>query len=334
MSKVLKFAGYCIAGVFLLATLASVIGATTELVSFHNDKKKFPPPGKLVDVGGLTLHLDCRGQGGPIILIDGGAGNWSTHWAHIQDKLIKVSRVCLHDRPGFGWSDSIKERMTGREYAEQLHQLMRTAGEEPPYLFVGHSLGAYIGRIYQNLYPNEIAGILLVDPGHEDQFDKMPYLKASLDGIDASFSTAAFMARFGLFRIFGAPQVFAPVPDEDRQEMIDAATKTPRFWNAMALTFSSGLWIADELKGKGAVGDTPVQILSAGQSAKNYCVALGFDCMQTQRDWDALQASLLSISTKSEQAIHPTSSHDMHVDDPGFIIDNIETMRTKLVEQD
>ena len=131
----------------------------------------------------------------------------------------------------------------------------------------------------------------------------MPYLTASMEHIDGLFKATALMARFGFFRFTGAPPVFAPLPDKAQQAVVDAATKTPRFWKAMALTFASGIWIAEELKGDDDAEDTPLLILSAGQSAKNYCVTLDLDCQQAQSDWDALQASLLNISTSATRVV-------------------------------
>ena len=163
VKRIVKFAGYGLAVILLLVVLAGGIGGTVELIAFNSDQKHYPPPGELIDVDEITLHLDCRGEGGPTVVVDVGAGNWSTHWRHIQDELSSHGRVCLHDRPGFGWSDSVRVRLTGSEYAEQLHLLLQSAGEEPPYLFVGHSLGGYIGRFYQNMYPLELAGMVLVE---------------------------------------------------------------------------------------------------------------------------------------------------------------------------
>lgn len=327
MGAVVKWLLLGAGGLALLFVLALMTGAAVEWQAARKDAKKFPPPGRLVNVDGLKLHIDCRGAGAPTVVVDVGAGNWSTHWKHMQDKLATNGRVCLYDRPGFGWSDASPERRTGAGLTAQLHSLLEAAGEKPPFILIGHSFGGYIARFYYEFYPADVAGVVLVESGHEDQFREMPYLTQKIKNSGKQFETAAMMARFGLFRFVELPKTSSDVPDSTNQAMIDAARKTPKYWTAMSRILPAGVWIADELKGRGKLGDTPLLVISAARSAYAYCDFLKVDCERTEQDWDALQARLSSLSTDGAQIIHPMATHEINIDDPAFLVDRIDAFR-------
>lgn len=329
MGIVVKWIMRGIGAVAVLAAFALAVGAIFEGVSERAAAKKFPPPGRLVDVAGTTLHIDCVGEGGPTIVVDVGAGNWSTHWKHIQKKLAAGGRVCLYDRIGFGWSDASLVRRTGAGLAMQLHALLTAAGETPPYIMVGHSFGGYIIRFHHDLYPDEVVGVVLVESGHEDQFQKMPYLTERLAGAGKQMKTAALMARFGALRFMTLPKTQKNLPDPALQAVVDEARKTPKYWNAMAATLPAGISVAEELSGKGRLGDSPLLIISAARSAYAYCRTLGVDCEQTEADWDQLQASFIALSSNVMHVVHPTATHEINIDDPAFLVDQIERFRDR-----
>ena len=204
-SSIWRFLIFALSGVLFFAMLAVGGGAALEVIASNLDERKYPPPGKLVDTGELSLHIDCKGVGGPTVLVDAGGGTWSTHWAHIREELAKDGRVCLYDRAGFGWSDAWPKKRTGRAYAEQIHSLMEAANEKPPFVFVGHSLGGYVARFYHDLYADELVGVVLVDSTHERQFDKMTYLSPTFETVGNDLSIVSAMARIGLFRLMEPP---------------------------------------------------------------------------------------------------------------------------------
>ena len=122
--------------VFLVgSTVLAVLvfgGAVYEDVRAAEDTQHYPPPGRLVDVGGYLLHLDCVGQGSPTVVIDAGAGNWSVAWARIQDQLAGETRVCTFDRAGLGWSDPGIKPRTSVVMADELYLLLHNARVPPP----------------------------------------------------------------------------------------------------------------------------------------------------------------------------------------------------------
>jgi pimeloyl-ACP methyl ester carboxylesterase len=141
------------------------MGATAQQ---RGSSPAFKPPGKLVDVGGYRLHLHCTGRGEPAVVLIAGSGDFSFDWSLAQPGVSRFARVCSYDRAGLAWSDPGPTPRTMRQDASELHTLLRAAGLKPPYVLVGHSIGGLIARVYGEQYPKEVAGMVLVDPTHED----------------------------------------------------------------------------------------------------------------------------------------------------------------------
>ena len=126
------------------------------------------PPGKLVDIGGYRLHLNCTGKGGPTVVLIPGSGDFSFDWSLVQPDVARFTRVCSYDLAGFAWSDPGPTPRTMRQEVYELHTLLKAAQVKGPFVIVGHSLGGLISRVYAETYPSEVAGLVLVDTTHED----------------------------------------------------------------------------------------------------------------------------------------------------------------------
>lgn len=139
--------------------------AFLQLAASHASGDQSLPvaPGKLVDVGGRKLHLYCTGQGGPTVILEAGAGSFSIDWALVQPEIAKTTRVCSYDRAGYGWSDPGPEWDTVEQVAHDLETALRNAGEHPPYVLVGQSMGGLFVRWYQHEHPDQVVGMVLVD---------------------------------------------------------------------------------------------------------------------------------------------------------------------------
>jgi alpha/beta hydrolase fold len=136
------------------------------------------PPSPLdtkVDVGGYSLALSCRGAGSPTIVLEAGYDSSGLDtWADLLDAMAGISHVCTYDRAGTGVSDPRpKGTITSMSEADELHRLLAAAGIEGPYVFVAHSYGGMIGRLFAAAYRDETAGLVLIDSSHEDEI--VPY---------------------------------------------------------------------------------------------------------------------------------------------------------------
>jgi pimeloyl-ACP methyl ester carboxylesterase len=132
-----------------------------------------------IDVGGYELQIRCVGQGTPAVIVDSGLGIsaiGSGHWRVVTSEIAKTTQICLYDRAGVGSSDpapgQYQSGRTSQDVAKDLHTLLANANVSAPYILVGHSIGGYNVRFYATEYPNEVAGILLVDSAHPDQWSK------------------------------------------------------------------------------------------------------------------------------------------------------------------
>jgi pimeloyl-ACP methyl ester carboxylesterase len=128
------------------------------------------PPGRLFDIGGRRMHLIHRGEGRPAIVLE--AGWWGTGlgaWRPVLDQLAEISTVCAYDRPGYGWSDPQPQPLTLDGVARDLRRLLEAAVVTPPYVLVGHSLGGLYVRRFTELFPQDVAGLVLMDATHPGQ---------------------------------------------------------------------------------------------------------------------------------------------------------------------
>src|SRR3954454_18659631 len=125
------------------------------------------PPGKLVDLGGHRLHVNCSGQGSPVVVVENGLGDFSFDWILVQEKVSRFSRICTYDRAGYAWSDAGPKPRTFDQINLELRDALKKLGEKGPFVLVGHSFGGPVVRNFARIYPEEVAGIVLVDAAHE-----------------------------------------------------------------------------------------------------------------------------------------------------------------------
>jgi pimeloyl-ACP methyl ester carboxylesterase len=126
----------------------------------------YPPPGRLIEIGGRKLHLHCSGQGTPTVILVAGGGAFSIDWTLVQPRVASTTRVCSYDRAGLGWSDPGPAEETVEETIKDLHLLLRAAGETGRYVLVGASIGGIYIRAYQHAFPNEVAGLIFANSSH------------------------------------------------------------------------------------------------------------------------------------------------------------------------
>jgi len=125
-----------------------------------------------IDIGGRYLNIACLGQGRPTVILDHALGGSSRDWRHVQRGLASTTRVCSYDRAGYGRSDPGPRPRTSSRIASELRTLMDRAELPPPYLLAGHSFGGYNVRAFADLFPDETAGLVLLDSPHEEQADR------------------------------------------------------------------------------------------------------------------------------------------------------------------
>ena len=122
----------------------------------------------MVDVGGYELYYECSGQGSPTVILEAGMGSESSYWASVIPRVEENTRICAYDRANLGRSDEAQTPRTFQDAARDLQALLGNARIDGPYILVGHSLGGELVRVFADQYPEEVAGIVLVDAAHPD----------------------------------------------------------------------------------------------------------------------------------------------------------------------
>lgn len=151
-------------GVLLVAGI--VAGVSYQQLGLIGDARDHPAPGRMIDIGTHRLHLLCAGPEGqgPTVLLEAGATFISTGWHWVMDDLSQDTRVCTYDRSGMGWSDEGVHPYDGHQMSDELHALLGAAEIETPVVLVGHSWGAMLGRIHFDRYPQDLAGLVMIEP--------------------------------------------------------------------------------------------------------------------------------------------------------------------------
>ena len=174
MRRDLTGPGRWLVTVALVLLAVASVGAGVRNVATDSFASTYPAPGAIHSVGDHDLHLDCRGQGQPTVVLVSGLGEFSGSWARILDGVAPTTRVCAYDRAGQGWSDDVEHPQDGIAAAEDLHALLAAAGETGPFVLVGHSIGGPYAMTYADQYADEVAGMVLLDSTSPDQFDAIP----------------------------------------------------------------------------------------------------------------------------------------------------------------
>jgi len=165
----------CIMGI-LFVVLA---GTTYQGVATALERRQLPHPGRLIDVGGHQLHIDCAGEGHPIVVLEAPSMGMSAVWGWIRQDLTSRTRVCAYDRTGLGWSEAGDRDYDPSRAIDELHVLLERASEAGPFVLAGHEFGAALATAYATRYRSDLAALVLIDPpvesGELDQTSMMRF---------------------------------------------------------------------------------------------------------------------------------------------------------------
>ena len=150
----------------VVATLLA-IGAIYQGIAVRRHRRQFTPPGLLIDVGGHRLHVNCRGSGSPLVLLESGIAASSLSWAIVQPEIAKFTRVCAYDRAGLAWSDAASCPRAFDQIVDELAAVLAEVAPGERYVLVGHSFGSFVIRAYAARHPGSVVGLVLVDPPTE-----------------------------------------------------------------------------------------------------------------------------------------------------------------------
>ena len=282
--------------VLALSALAS-IGGGYQTVREAADAKAYPMPGQLIDVGGHRLHLNCTGSGTPTVVIEPGGGAMSSDLGWVTPAVARDTRVCVYDRAGRGWSEPADTPQDGLQIASDLHTLLQRGGVPGPYVLAGHSFGGLYVLAFAARYPDEVAGMALLDSTAPATTPKQAAASGdsgSYDVLSRVSALASTSARLGLTRLYSKLEG-GSLPPRSRDEA-----------RARSVTASSLRSVIDEYVQASAsvqqaalltdFADKPLVVLTAGS---------GNDAA-----WLAKQNHLASLSTNSVHRVIDGATHE------------------------
>ena len=320
-----------LAGVLVLACVA---GALYQSFAEGADWRAFPPPGVLVQVGGSEVHLDCRGEGLPVVILEAGLTSGSTGWALVHDAMAAETRVCAYDRPGLDWSEPIEGTAGPAAIAQRLRGLLDAEAVAGPYVLVGMSAGGVYVREYFARYPAGVVGMVLVDSSHEAQAERLgamddpgPIDTQTLLGI------CSFLQPLGWVRASGyLDSVFDERASRDMPREVAGAMKAnanrSHGCRAIALEIESFRSALADSKEPRSLGDLPLLVLSQGKPPEAMeDLGLSLDDARARRaEWDALQIELAALSSRGERRVALESGHVIQMEQPSMVIEAVRDM--------
>jgi len=282
----------------LIGLALASIGAVIQTITTQRNEDAYPAPGDVYSVGDHRLHLDCRGQGSPTVVLFSGLGEISSSWAKITEELGADVRVCAYDRAGQAWSDDVASPQDGIAAAKDLHALLASAGEEAPFVLVGHSIGGPYAMTYAARYPEQVAGMVLLDSSSPRQLTDIPSYPAQYAVMRRGYAVSTVLARLGAGGLVAAG---AGYPD-DVAARLHAMTSTPRAARNARDEITTVPILFKQAQALTSLGDLPLVVLTASESVDD------------MDGWSAAQDQMAALSTNRVHR-EVESSHQGMVDD-------------------
>lgn len=325
---------YIFGSILCVLAAAIAVGILYQRIGGKRDRMRYAGSGRWIEIEpGSSLYLLEQGSGGPTVLFESGIAATNLNWRHIQATISGFTHTASYDRAGLGWSSAAKTARTPANIAMELHSMLEAAGIKPPLILVGHSFGGLVMRRYAQLYPEEVAGLVLVDPMRCEEWPPLdPAKQATIDrGVRmtgyavpiasvglARLAVTSLLCRTGVLYTFlsrfageGGRHVLARIEDEvgkmpnDVRPIVAGYWSRPDFYVGMSAYLSSVPESAREMLATQPIAGIPVTLLTPGKAAP------------------LSREQLEKIGDRVQQVIAPASAHWIHLDEPELVIQSI-----------
>lgn len=316
-----------------------VAGFLYQSIGSRRDRKRFTGPGRWVDIApGRRLYVVEKGEGGPAVLFEAGIAATNLNWHHIQETVSNFTFTASYDRSGLGWSSPCRTVRTPANISAELHAMLQSAGIKPPYILVGHSFGGLVMRRYAATYPEDVAGVVLIDPMRCEEWPPLNPAKQSMIDRGRRLSLYAIpIAHFGLARLAvtsllcrsgrlsghlagaagnGGRHVLKRVTEEvgkmprEVWPIVAAHWSRPGYYTGMRQHVEAVPETVREMQDTDPILEIPVTVLTPGSSTP-----LSAKCLD-------------KIGNNVRQVIAADSAHWIHLDEPDLVVDSIREMVT------
>ena len=298
--KILEFVKRAFVWATIVVVGLALAGTIYQTAATEADQRSYPPPGVLVNVDGYKMHIYCMGKGSPTIILDTAGGGSSVDWALIQPKLAEQTRVCAYDRAGFGWSDPSPAPRTMAQQVNELHALLRGANEQGPYIYVGYSYGARVARVFAATYPNEVAGMVLMDAGilyDDPRYAAEPQTESNSEA--EMFRAARWLAPFGVVRLARPLMGFSTYDLPEEASLPSAAfAVTPQYFQSLLMQSDAMPTVLREEHEVTSLGDIPLLVLTATEPDDT-----------VRKIWTQANIEMAALSTQGSYRVVEGATH-------------------------
>ena len=327
-----------VAGAFLLIPTLAAAAPGDEI---------YTRPGQLLDAGdGAKLNLTCLGTGSPTVVFDSGWSDWAAAWAVVQPRIAAFTRACSYDRAGSGFSEPGPMPRTTERIATELHTALRNGGIAGPYVLVGSAFGGDHVRAFADLFPNDVAGLIMVDGDASDvdtpenrksdddgNISYVPKFRQCRDAIAAGNITYGLPPPSGRPARMCAQGFFRGLPDKEwspelNAKLLDIAQHKVAMWDAdiseMEQAPADEIWLQRHRR---TLGSTPVRILTSGNHGVGHLdrpPEPTIEHLKYEYDRAVAQSKWLALSTDAKQIFVKGSSEYIQFDQPDAVVDAVK----------
>lgn len=325
MNRALKF----ILILLCLAAIFALFGVAYNTWALHRLQASHPVPGAFLTVAGHRMHLFCSGTGLPTVVLEAGLGDDWIYWQKVQPEIAKTTRICSYDRAGLGWSEPQSPPQNAETISSRLHALLQAAHEHGPYILVGASAGGFYVRQYFSKFPEDVAGVVLVDSSVPEQLTVFPGRMDTAANRKKRHHDASWqwVREFtGYARLTGHCKGDVEKGLESYAPLVAAETCRPSFTTAWLPEYDAFWASAAEASRAHCCGDAPLLIISQDPDRpKN-----GWDAQSIAQQpmWSQLQDNLKRLSPHSRRIIAGLSGHHVMIDRPDVVISGIQQVVT------
>jgi pimeloyl-ACP methyl ester carboxylesterase len=285
-----------------IIVVSAILVLLTSCLSTSN-----APFDKLVDVGSHRLYMHCIGAGSPTIVIDTGLGETYESWEPVIESLSHDTRVCAYDRAGYGQSELGPMPRDSQRVADELNLLLINSGEEGPFLVIGHSLGGLNMQVFAASYPEQVVGVVLLDPSPLAWImgKGFPELRELFRQEAAAMRNAADAAH----------------ASSDPEEITNAA-----FLGTLASEFEQFFGnTGRQVAAIRSFGQLPLTVIGATEPDPRF----GESAQAFRQFWNDESRELAGKSEECRFILAEGSGHQIHLDAPKVVIDTILQMVQK-----
>jgi pimeloyl-ACP methyl ester carboxylesterase len=325
----------------VVTMIALVLGAPARAQS--PEAPPFPPPGRMVDIGGWRLHVNCTGDSTTArstVVLEAGAGDFSVEWSLVQPKIAQFARVCSYDRADDGWSEYGPHPRTMHQIVYELHTLLAKAGVRPPYVLVGHSFGGVLVRLYAYTYPQDVGGMVLIESGVDDPVRNINGIfvrpaRAQARVVAPAVKTAGPPLReseippAALSQIHAAARSLAPTANEPPRNLLPPEAQQMRAWALAQVKHYAATdnpfddaelaeMLARRRASPAPLGDLRLVVLtSRGPTDLPDSI---------EADRQNQQTGLAALSRRGTQIVTTKSGHHIQIEEPDLVVRAIRSM--------